>query len=210
MKTLIFHGSLKTLCPQNLQIEADSVAEALSSLKLHPSFDIRKGVKHHVMVEGFGSKDAIYDKTSVEEIHIHPVMIGSGGGGWTQIIIGALIIVAAVYTGGLSLGALGSISGAQMALVGASLMLGGIMQLLAPQPSIDKASEKSRYLSGGKNTVGIGTRIPLIYGTRKAYGHYLSFDIDAVDLNKAPKEWYASVFTSYDELQNGNTPPLTF
>lgn len=192
-------------------MEAESVAEALSSLKLHPEFDVKRGVQHHVVVKDFFSRDAIYEKTSVEEIHIYPVITGAGGNGWTQIIIGAIIIAAAVATGPIGFSVAGlTFSGAQIALVGAALMLGGILQLLSPQPEIDKQTEKSRYLSGGKNTVGIGTRIPLVYGTRKLFGHYISFDIDGVDLNSAPAEWYASVFTSYDELQSGNTPPLIF
>ena len=42
--------------------------------------------------------------------------------------------------------------------------------------------EASRYLGAPQNTTKAGTRIPLLYGEHQAYGHYLSFDIDAKDV----------------------------
>lgn len=195
MKTLIFHGSLKTLCPQNFEVEADTVAEALSALQNLKTFQVKLGEKIAVMIEGFNSRDAIYDKTDVTELHIHPAMLGSGA--WARIIVGTVLVVVGAYFGIQPL-----IS------IGISMVLGGIAQLLAPQPSSTKSEEKSRYLSGQKNTVAIGTRIPILYGRRKVYGHYLSFDIDSTGLNSSPASWYASSFTNYDDLTSGNSPPI--
>ena len=72
----------------------------------------------------------------------------------------------------------------------ASLAVGGLIQMLTPQPDLSVDSEdqeKSRYLPANKNTTKIGTPISLLFGRRKVYGHYLSFDVDAVDISAAPK-----------------------
>lgn len=68
-----------------------------------------------------------------------------------------------------------------MLLTGAMMVLGGIVQMLTPVPETD-STEGSLYLGAGVNTVRIGTRIPILYGTRKIGGHYLSFDVDAKDI----------------------------
>ena len=43
--------------------------------------------------------------------------------------------------------------------------------------------EASKYLGADQNTVKIGTRIPLLYGKHQAFGHYLSFNVDAKDIS---------------------------
>jgi predicted phage tail protein len=64
-------------------------------------------------------------------------------------------------------------------------LLGGLAQLLAPQPEDDKDELRNRYLGAPRNTVAIGTRIAIPYGRRKIFGHYLSFDINATTSTKA-------------------------
>jgi hypothetical protein len=66
-------------------------------------------------------------------------------------------------------------------LLGASLILGGLMQLLTPMPEYDVgvAQEGSKYIPATSNTTKIGTRIPILYGTRMVGGHILSVNIDA-------------------------------
>ena len=63
------------------------------------------------------------------------------------------------------------------------MIVGGLIQLLTPVPEIDTGEDGdgSKFLGSTKNTVKIGTRIPVLYGTRKWGGHYLSFDIDATN-----------------------------
>ncbi len=198
MKTLIFHGSLRTLAPDNIQVEASTIAEALSALQQYKAFSPINGQRHTLLVEGFSTRDALYEKTDTDVINIYPVMAGSGA--WARIIIGVVLIVVGVFTSWTGVGA-GLIS------AGIGMVLGGVLQLLMPQPSATSInSDKSRYLSGTKNTVAIGTRIPIIYGTRKAFGHYLSFDIDSGDFNQTPASWYASTFTNFGELTSASAP----
>lgn len=203
------HGYLKELHPAPIQVEASSVAEAVSFLQILPAFSPRSGKKHHVIIDGFHSRDAIYDtdlKPAV--IDIRPVAEGAGRNGWAQIIIGVIMIVAAVYTGGTTLAGV-NISAGSMMMAGGMMVLGGVLQLMAPQPEFNGpgSEERSRYLGQGRNTVAIGTRIPMIYGRRKWGGHYVSFNITAGDLNSAPASWYSSPFTNYGEDTYSAAPP---
>lgn len=208
---IFLHGYLRDLHPEPLNVQASSVAEAISSLQLVPALALQPGQQRHsIAVDGFGSRDAIYDRTDVQEIHLRPVMTGAGKGGGLQIIIGIAIIALAVVTGGAGLfaGTSFAISQGSLVLAGAMMMLGGVMQMLAPQPTLGSMDqeEKSKFLGQAKNTVAIGTRIPIILGRHKWGGHFISFDIDAGDMNAAPESWYSSPFTSYAD---GSAPAAT-
>lgn len=207
---IFLHGYLQDLHPEPITVQASTVAEALSSLQLIPALVPAPGQpRHSVAVDGFGSQDALYDRTDVTEIHLRPVMVGAGqNSGVMQIVIGVVMIAVAIwapwmipaFAGGA--GAAGTVG-----LMGAMMILGGVMSMLAPQPSLGAAGseeERSKFLGQAKNTVAIGTRIPIILGRHKWGGHFISFDIDAGDLNAAPASWYESPFTDYT---NGAAAP---
>jgi hypothetical protein len=64
------------------------------------------------------------------------------------------------------------------------MILGGILQMLAPTPKSNTgSSDQSLYVPSNQNTVKIGTRIPLIYGRVRHFGHYLSFNVDSKRLD---------------------------
>lgn len=189
MKLVRFHGHLKDLYPEGIRVEGDSAAECIAGLQLHPGFRHDDGVIHQVFLPDFQSRDAIYDKTSREIIEMHPVLEGGGGknGSIIQIIIG-VVLIATGYGAPAGAGMLG-MSGGTMMMAGALMVLGGVTALLMPQPKLDtKGTENNRsnYLSANKNTVKIGTRIPLIFGKRRWYGHYLSFNVSAFDRDVGP------------------------
>lgn len=117
------------------------------------------------------------ERTDMEEIHILPPLQGGKKGGLTQIIIGAVLITAAIFTGGTAIPAM-------LALQGASFIIGGLIQMLAPTPKADgeDPKEQSQYLGATGNTTKIGTRIPILFGRDMVFGHYLSFDVDAKDV----------------------------
>jgi hypothetical protein len=61
------------------------------------------------------------------------------------------------------------------------------MSLLAPSPSLSGQTaeqEQSKYFGPPANTTKIGTRIPLLYGEMKAYGHILSYDVSTYNDQK--------------------------
>ena len=135
-----------------------------------------------------------------------PVVVGSGGS-VGRIIVGVVLVAAAFFTGGATIGLLGlaapiAVSGV-LGTIGASLILGGIADLISPQPVIPKpgnnrlaestntdgpqsivrgADGKQSYAyTGAANTVGVGAVIPVAYGEVLIGSNLLSADVDVVD-----------------------------
>lgn len=210
LKKIFFHGGLKHLLPEPVEVEAGSALEAIRGLvarfphlQKFVSFDDR----HTVQIVGYESRQSLTEVNSDAELHVIPAMIGAGGGGgFMKIAIGVVLIAAAVVSfGGLAAalacnvttgGALAAafsaanatMFGGIMISLGASLIFGGLLSFLSPAPPRDKGldaaadPEASKYLGVGQNTVRIGTRIPIGYGQMRVYGHFLSFDIQAKDV----------------------------
>lgn len=182
MKLIVFSGYLQEMYPEGIRVEGDSAAECISALRNFPGFREEEGVRHTVALPHFQSRDALFSRTDMEEIHVAPLLLAAGGrNGFGQVILGAVLIVTGLF--------LGSIPGFQAAgaflvKAGAALVIGGIIQMLMPQPSSAdvKQEERSRYLPAGRNTTKVGTRIPLLFGRRKVWGHYLAFNVSASNL----------------------------
>ena len=111
--------------------------------------------------------------TGDEDIRIAPVILGSGRGGFLQIILGAALIGAAFLTGGASLTASGiAFSGwaGSMAFgLGVSMVLGGVSQLLTKQPqgltSVESPDNGASYnFNGPVNVTAQGNPVPVLYG----------------------------------------------
>ncbi|HIB1524643.1 TPA: tail assembly protein [Salmonella enterica subsp. enterica serovar Muenchen] len=101
-------------------------------------------------------------------IHIVPRMEGAKSGGIFQVVLGAVAIGAAFLTGGASMAAWGALS-TGLFTAGASMMLGGVAQMLAPQPkapSMHNADngKQNTYFSSLDNMVAQGNPLPVAYG----------------------------------------------
>lgn len=135
------------------------------------------------------------------DIRIMPVIAGSKSGGMFQIVIGVAALVGAFYSAGWSLsawsGALGA-SGAtatlsasavaavtNLTLLGSTMVLGGVMQLMTPQPNFGMSSSQSvenkpSYAFGSPvNTTAQGYPVPVLYGEREIGGAVISAGIYA-------------------------------
>ncbi|WEY17682.1 assembly protein I [Vibrio phage Vc1] len=116
---------------------------------------------------------------AAKEIRIIPVPAGSKSGGLFQIVLGAVIMVAAFYTGGASLAAMGALSSSAF-MMGGAMVLGGVMQMISPQAGGAKmqagsAENKPSYAFGGAvNTTAAGYPVPLPYGDRTVGGAIFS------------------------------------
>lgn len=193
---IVLHGYLKKLYPEELYLSGHNVHEIINGMcKMTKAFNPEPNKPRHLIaVVGYQSKDSLYEPipSDVEELHLTPAFHGGKKGGFFQIVVGVVLVAAAFYTGGASLGVLGQlgIAGGSLGLlgnIGLSLLLGGLLTMLSPQPKISNNGseadpEASKYLGATQNTVKIGTRIPLIYGRVKHGGHYISFDVDAKDV----------------------------
>lgn len=120
---------------------------------------------------------------------IEAITEGAKRGGTLQIVIGAVALVAAFFTAGASLAAWGAALGATTASglavtaltsMGLSMMLGGVVQMLTPQPSYSvgtssSTDNKPNYAFGAPvNTVAMGYPVPVLYGEREIGGAIIS------------------------------------
>ncbi|ETO41493.1 hypothetical protein X965_08135 [Morganella sp. EGD-HP17] len=118
-------------------------------------------------------------------IRIVPVVIGSKSGGLLQVIFGAVLVAAAFISGGTSLASWDALE-TGLAMTGASMILGGVIQMLSPQPSgiamKDQGENKPSYAFGAPtNTVSQGYPVPIGYGKRRIGGAVISAGIYVED-----------------------------
>lgn len=108
-----------------------------------------------------------------DDIRIAPVILGSGRGGFFQIVLGAALIGAAFLTGGVSIvaGSLkaGSLLGGMVFGMGVSMVLGGVSQLLTKQPQgitgVESPDNGASYnFNGPVNVTAQGNPVPALYG----------------------------------------------
>jgi predicted phage tail protein len=111
--------------------------------------------------------DEIHDPAGQQDIKIMPVIAGAGAVG--RIILGVLLVVAAIAIPGLGLGLAGAAVTA-VGVFGGSLILGGVAQLLTPVPKIPQGPDtaddprKTYNFSGIQQTSRQGVPVPCVYG----------------------------------------------
>ena len=187
-KKIVFYGRLKSITGLNeVSVEVSTVREAILAISaLFPELKSLPNQKNIIQIIDHDDPSTWDDKLETDELHLAPAFFGGKKGGMMQIVIGVVLIAAAVMSGGAALGAYTAMESMILSM-GISMVIGGLMTMLSPSPKMDTPStttvqnpEASKYLGVPRNTTKIGTRIPILYGERKVYGHYLSFDIDAV------------------------------
>ncbi|ECY5867520.1 tail assembly protein [Salmonella enterica subsp. diarizonae] len=124
-------------------------------------------------------------------IHIVPRMEGAKSGGVFQVVLGAVAVVAAFWTGGASMAAWGALS-TGLFTAGASMMLGGVAQMLTPQPkapSIHSADngKQNTYFSSLENMVAQGNPVPVPYGEIMTGSRRISQELSTRDESSPDK-----------------------
>jgi predicted phage tail protein len=121
--------------------------------------------------------DELHDPAGQQEIKIVPVLAGAGA--TARIIAGAALIAVGFLVPGI--GALG----VQLIVgVGATLVLGGVAQLLTPTPRINQGDDsqddprKSYSFSGIQQTSRQGVPVPIVYGETIVGSVVISASID--------------------------------
>ncbi|AYX28491.1 MULTISPECIES: tail assembly protein [pseudomallei group] len=112
-------------------------------------------------------------------VRIAPVVSGSKAGGLFQTIAG----VALAAVGGVT-AFLGNPFAGQMMLLGASMALGGVAQMLSPHATAANGSsnrKQSYYFNGAENVTAQGGPVPLIYGRIRAGSTVASEGITSSD-----------------------------
>lgn len=121
-----------------------------------------------------------------DELRIIPVIRGSKRAGIFQAVLGAALIAGGIALGPAGAGLIGKGVALNVALVGASMALGGVVQLLSPQVAgmrmrQDPDNKPSYAFGGPVNTTASGNPVPLLYGQREIGGAVISAGIYAED-----------------------------
>lgn len=151
-----------------------------------------KGFKFAVFngKENIGEKDFWFGVK--DTLRIVPVLEGSKNGGFTQILLGAAIIAIGFLTGGIGFSLAAGltttgVAGSLALSIGVGLIMGGVVQMLTPQPKglSDSSSvdNKPSYAFGGPvNTVAQGNPVAIFYGEREVGGAVISAGMYSQDL----------------------------
>jgi predicted phage tail protein len=188
LRTIRIYGRLaKFLKRRKFQAEVASAAEAVRFLlanfpQLEP--ELSKG-HYRLSVGGYDlAEDELHDPAGQQEIRIIPVVAGAGAVG--RIIAGVALIALSFFLPPVAGIALGTIAFG----IGASLVLGGVAQLLTPVPALNspyggtaetaKDPRKSYSFSGIQQTSRAGVPVPIVYGETLVGSVVISAGIDTV------------------------------
>ncbi|EPL1952545.1 TPA: tail assembly protein [Citrobacter freundii] len=121
-----------------------------------------------------------------DELRIIPVIRGSKRAGLFQAVLGVALIAGGIALGPAGAAIIGKGAALNVALVGASMVVGGVVQLLSPQVSglrmrQDPDNKPSYAFGGPVNTTMSGNPVPLLYGQREIGGAIISAGIYAED-----------------------------
>ena len=130
-------------------------------------------------------KESDLRSTADADIRIAPILMGSKNGGWLSIIVGAVLIVIGGVIAGWTFGA-GAPVGTAIAMMGVSMIAGGVVQLLTPvqkgRSSRDRPENEPSYnFNGPINTQAQGNPVSVVYGEVIVGSAVLSAGISSVD-----------------------------
>ena len=192
LKTIRLLGAAGRKFGREFKLAVKSPAEAFRALcVLCPGLrgwvleQHEKGVAWRVVIkERSGiNEDLLKCETSSDTITFAPTMRGAGGNnGVFQIILGVALIAASLI---ITFGTAGG--GLALGLLGGSLVLGGIAQLITPTPTLPKQAETGEQDSAELNSA-LFTRsggndaqaeiVPVLYGRRLVPApRNISFDL---------------------------------
>jgi predicted phage tail protein len=212
MKVVKVYGALRKRLGQcRFEFEVDTPAQAIKALCVNfPGLDKwlidseQTGMGFRVTVgkERITQEDAsvaVLPWSERDVFSIAPVLAGAGQG-FGQVLAGIGLVALAIVAGPAGAGFLGLgagfISGATASAVsvalggiGASLILGGVAQMLSPQPDIsalqrgkEAARLESFSFSGIVNTSQQGMPVPIVYGRAFVGSAVLSSGLDVAQL----------------------------
>lgn len=135
-------------------------------------------------------------------VHFTPTLKGSKRGGVFGVIAGAAIVASALVLGPV-LGVIGTTSAMMIGGLGASMLLGGVAQMLTKMPTMrgvtptgaikpestkNKQEEKkqSTSFSNLSNMVAQGKSMPLAYGLIRTGTLVISQGVETMDVDREP------------------------
>lgn len=199
MVNVRFYGSLKQF-GSNFRLDCKTPAEVIHALtsqipKLRQFiqqglFTVRVGrdyFDNRYLEKGLSQKlkdDAI--------VHFTPTLKGSKRGGLFGVITGVALIAGALALGPLGFSVIGANAAWMVGGLGASLLLGGVAQMLTKMPSMstgkDADKKQSTSFSNLSNMAAQGRPMPLAYGRIRVGSLIISQGVETMDIERQPPE----------------------
>ena len=188
LKTIKLYGVLGKKFGKEFHLAVESTREAVKALSVQvPGFEQfmltahEQGLAFAVFQDDENiSEDQIDFETGAKVIKIVPKVIGAGGNGVLQTILGAVMVVVgavAMY--------FGQPWGASLVGAGIGMMVGGIAQMMMPK--MDEGDQNqdgnraNKGFGGAVTTIAQGNPVPILYGQREVGGFIVNAGQFAVD-----------------------------
>ena len=182
LKTIKLYGVLGKKFGKEFHLAVESTREAVKALSVQvPGFEQfmltahEQGLTFAVFQDDENiSEDQIDFETGAKVIKIVPKVIGAGGNGILQTILGAVMVVVGVIT--QQYWAVG---------MGVGMMIGGIAQMMMPK--MDEGDQNqdgnraNKGFGGAVTTIAQGNPVPILYGQREVGGFIVNAGQFAVD-----------------------------
>jgi predicted phage tail protein len=180
MQSIKLGGVLGKRFGRQYRLDINGVRDAMSALcNMKPGFEKfmrqaeERGLVFAVFVDRRNIGEAELDTQAAQggDIRIMPLVRGSKQAGLFQVVLGVVLVVAGLVSGGTT-----TPYGAALLAGGAAVGLGGVVQMLAPTT---KASTSDRNDDGNNPSYGFGSAVttiaqgnpyPLLYGEREIGG----------------------------------------
>jgi predicted phage tail protein len=195
LRKIKLYGKLaKFIGHRVLEADVATAAEAVRFLLANwPELEAHMSDQHYRVSIGTYDIDLeeLHHPAGAAPISFVPVVAGAGAVG--RILAGIAIIAFAIVTAGAGLIAglglgFGASTAISIGLVGLSLVVGGVAQLLTPTPKVTQGADgqddprKSYSFSGIQNTSRAGTPVPIVYGETIVGSVVISAGIDTVQV----------------------------
>lgn len=199
MVNVRFYGSLKQFGSE-FRLDCKTPAEVVQALtsqipKLRQFiqqglFTVRVGrdyFDNRYLEQGLNQK--LKDDATV---HFTPTLKGSKRGGLFGVIAGVALIATAFALGPLGFSVIGANAAWMAGGVGASMLLGGVAQMLTKMPSMstgkDAEKKQSTSFSNLSNMAAQGRPMPLAYGRIRIGSLIISQGVETMDIERQPPE----------------------
>ena len=190
LRKIKLYGKLaKFIGHRVLEADVATAAEAVRFLLANwPELEAHMSDQHYRVSIGTYDIDLeeLHHPAGAAPISFVPVVAGAGAVG--RVLAGIALIALSFLIIPLGIAAAGAGIATAVGLAGASLLLGGIAQLLTPTPKVKLGADnqddprKSYSFSGVQNTSRAGTPVPIVYGETLVGSVVISAGIDTVQV----------------------------
>lgn len=196
MITVKFYGHLRKF-GTDFKLEVKDTAEAIRALctQMNGLREVLRDGMYKVRIgkqyldNSALEKGLFYCLKQGQTIHFTPVIQGAKRGGVFQAVLGVALIGAAFMLGPVGWGLIGSSVAMTVGAMGASMLLGGVAQMLtkmpkAPNVGNEKEKESSTAFSNLTNLVAQGKPVPLAYGLIRTGSLVISQGVETMTIKE--------------------------